>query len=122
MTAGADTAIGALIEAAGATNVGREMGIAGIAPPGAARAFLTNPDMLLVGTWPASREALTLHPLFSQWAAVREGRILALRTELLVALSQFSADAAWELGHLVHPDRVPRSPAPGAQGASGPRP
>jgi iron complex transport system substrate-binding protein len=110
MTAGADTAIGALIEAAGAVNVGRDMGIAGIAPPGAERAFVTNPDGVLVGTWPGSREALTSHPLFSQWAAVREGRIVALRTELLVALSQFTADAAWELAHLLHPDRVPASP------------
>jgi iron complex transport system substrate-binding protein len=112
MTAGQDTAIGALIEAAGATNVGREMGIVGIAPPGAERAFVTNPEALLVGTWPGSKEALTGHPLFSQWAAVREGRILAMRTELLVALSQFTADAAWELAHLLHPDRVPASPGP----------
>ena len=110
MTAGRDTAIGSLIEAAGAVNVGREMGIVGIAPPGAERAFVTNPDGVLVGTWPGSKEALTSHPLFSQWAAVREGRIVALRTELLVALSQFTADAAWELAHLLHPDRVPASP------------
>jgi iron complex transport system substrate-binding protein len=110
MTAGQDTAIGALIEAAGATNVGREMGIVGIAPPGAERVFVTNPDAVLVGTWPGSKEALTAHPLFSQWAAVREGRIVAMRTELLVALSQFTADAAWELGHLLHPDRVPATP------------
>ena len=110
MTAGRDTAIGALIEAAGASNVAREMGIAGIAPPGAERAFVTHPDAILVGTWPGSKEALTSHPLFSQWAAVREDRILALRTELLIALSQFTADAAWELGHLLHPDRVPASP------------
>jgi iron complex transport system substrate-binding protein len=113
MTAGADTAIGALIEAAGGANVARELGIVGIAPPGAERAFVTNPDTLLVGTWPGSREALTGHPLFSQWAAVREGRIVALRTELLVALSQFTADAAWELAHLLHPDRVPASPPQG---------
>ena len=112
MTAGRDTAIGALIEAAGAVNVGREMGIVGIAPPGAERAFVTNPDAVLVGTWPGSKEALTAHPLFSQWAAVREGRIVAMRTELLVALSQFTADAAWELGHLLHPDRVPATPDP----------
>jgi iron complex transport system substrate-binding protein len=110
MTAGADTAIGALIEAAGAVNVGREMGIVGIAPPGAERAFVTNPDGVLVGTWPGSKDALRSHPLFSQWAAVREGQIVALRTELLVALSQFTADAAWELAHLLHPDRVPASP------------
>jgi iron complex transport system substrate-binding protein len=112
MTAGADTAIGALIEAAGAVNVGREMGIAGIAPPGAERAFVTNPDAVLVGTWPGSKEALTGHALFSQWTAVREGRIVALRTELLVALSQFTAEAAWQLGRLLHPDRIPESPGP----------
>jgi len=112
MTAGADAAIGALMEAAGASNVGREMGIVGIAPPGAERAFVANPDAVLVGTWPGSKQALTSHPLFSQWAAVREGRIVALRTERLVALSQFTADAAWELAHLLHPDRVPASPGP----------
>ena len=110
MTAGKDTAIGALLEAAGAVNVGREMGIVGIAPPGAERAFVTNPDAVLVGTWPGSKQTLTSHPLFAQWAAVREGRIVAMRTELLVALSQFTADAAWELGHLLHPDRVPAAP------------
>jgi len=110
MTAGADTAIGALIEAAGAVNLGREMGIVGIAPPGAERAFVANPDAVLVGTWPGSKEALTTHPLLSQWTAVREGRIVALHTELLVALSQYTADAAWELAHLLHPNLVPASP------------
>jgi ABC-type Fe3+-hydroxamate transport system substrate-binding protein len=113
MTAGADTAIGALIEAAGARNVGREMGVVGIAPPGAERAFAADPDMVLVGTWPGSVEALTAHPLLSHARAVREGRILALSTERLVALSQYTADAAWALGHLVHPDRVP--PASGSR-------
>ena len=110
MTAGADTAIGALIETAGAVNLGREMGIVGIEPPGAERAFVADPDAVLVGTWPGSKEALTGHPLLSKWKAVREGRIVALRTELLVALSQYTADAAWELAHLLHPDRVPASP------------
>jgi iron complex transport system substrate-binding protein len=110
MTAGTDTAIGALIEAGGALNLGRELGIVGIEPPGAERAFVADPDAVLVGTWPGSKEALTGHPLLSKWRAVREGRIVALRTELLVALSQYTADAAWELAHLLHPDRVPASP------------
>jgi iron complex transport system substrate-binding protein len=107
MTAGGDSAIGALIEAAGGVNVGRELGIVGIAPPGAERAFVADPDAVLVGTWPQAREALTEHPLLSQMRAVREGRIVVLPTERLVALSQFTAVAAWELGHLLHPDRVP---------------
>jgi len=110
MTAGADTAIGALIEAAGAVNLGREMGVVGIAPPGAERAFVANPDVVLIGTWPGTKEGLIAHPLLSQWTAVREGRIVALRTELLVALSQYTADAAWELARLLHPDLVPAAP------------
>lgn len=114
MTAGADTAIGALIEAAGAINVGREMGVSGIAPPGAERAFVADPDVVLVGTWPQAREALTGHPLLQKMRAVREGRIVVLPTERIVALSQFTADAAWDLAHLLHPDRVPASPPGGA--------
>lgn len=107
MTAGADTAIGALIEAAGAVNVGKEMGVAGIAPPGAERAFVADPEAFLVGTWPQSKEAILEHPLLSQLRAVREGKIVMLPTERLVALSQFTAVAAWDLAHLIHPDRVP---------------
>jgi iron complex transport system substrate-binding protein len=107
MTAGADTAIGALIEAAGAVNVGREMGVSGIAPPGAERAFVADPDAVLVGTWPQAKEALTEHPLLSKLRAVRQGRIVVLPTPRIVALSQFTADAAWDLAHLLHPDRVP---------------
>ena len=38
-TAGADTAIGALIEAAGAENVGKTLGLKGIVPLGSERAF-----------------------------------------------------------------------------------
>jgi iron complex transport system substrate-binding protein len=112
MTAGADTAIGSLIEAGGGTNVGREMGVLGIAPPGAEKAFVADPDLVLVGTWPNAKEGLTEHPLLSQMRAVREGRIAVLPTEKLVALSQFTADAAWDLAHLLHPDRVPATMPP----------
>jgi iron complex transport system substrate-binding protein len=110
MTAGGDTAIGALVEAAGGRNVGRELGIVGIAPPGEERAFVANPDVVLIGTWPGVREGLEQHALFSRWSAVREGRIVTLPTELLVALSQFTADAVWTLAHELHPDRVPKAP------------
>lgn len=111
MTAGGDTAIGALIEAAGGTNVGREMGVQGIAPPGSERAFVSDPDVVLVGTWPLAVESLKQDPLLAQMRAVREGRIVVLPNELLVALSQYTADACWRLAHALHPDRVPR-PAP----------
>ena len=109
MTAGGDTAIGALIEGAGGINVAREMGVVGIAPPGAERAFVTDPDVVLVGTWPLAVESLKKDPLLSQLRAVREGRIVVMPNELLVALSQYTADACWHLASALHPDRVPRT-------------
>ena len=106
MTAGAGTAIGTLIECAGAVNVGREIGVQGIAPAGAERAFVADPDVVLVGRWPGVKEALQAHPLLSQLRAVRAGKVVELRTELLVALNHHAADACWALAHALHPDRV----------------
>jgi len=108
MTAGADTAIGSIIEGAGGANVGRELGLEGIVPLGAERAFVSDPDVVLVGTWPGAVEAVRDAPLLSQLRAVRDGRIVQMPTELLVALSQYTAEACWRLASLLHPERVPR--------------
>ena len=108
MTAGGDTAIGALIDSAGARNVGAEIGVVGIGPVGAERAFTADPDVVLIGVWPGARESLVQHPLLSRLRAVREGRIVEMPTELLVTLSQHGADACWYLAWALHPDRVPR--------------
>jgi iron complex transport system substrate-binding protein len=109
MTAGGDTAIGALIDSAGARNVGAEIGVVGIGPVGAERAFTADPDVVLIGVWPGARESLVQHPLLSRLRAVREGRIVEMPTELLVTLSQHGAHACWYLAWALHPDRVPRS-------------
>jgi iron complex transport system substrate-binding protein len=109
MTAGADTAIGALIESAGARNVGAEIGVAGIGAVGAERAFVADPDVVLIGVWPGARASLVQHPLLSRLRAVREGHIVEMPTELLVTLSQHSVDASWYLAWALHPDRVPRA-------------
>jgi iron complex transport system substrate-binding protein len=109
MTAGGDTAIGALIDSAGGRNVGAEIGVVGIGPVGAERAFTADPDVVLIGVWPGARESLVQHPLLSRLRAVREGRIVEMPTELLVTLSQHGADACWYLAWALHPDRVPRS-------------
>jgi iron complex transport system substrate-binding protein len=109
MTAGADTAIGALIETAGAVNVGREMGVQGIVPPGAERAFVSDPDVILVSSWPGGVQAVKDHPLLGSLRAVKEGRIVVMPNRLLVALSQYTADACWDLAARLHPDRVPSS-------------
>jgi iron complex transport system substrate-binding protein len=107
LTAGGDTAIGSLIECAGGANVGREIGLAGIAPIGAERAFVADPDVLLIGVYPGVREAVQEHPLLSRSRAVTQGRVVQMPTELLVALSQYAADACWDLAARLHPDRVP---------------
>jgi len=108
MTAGGGTAIGALIEGGGAVNAGRELGLEGIAPIGAERAFVADPDAVLVGEGWKSTEALKSHPLLSQMRAVKQGRIIAMPTELLVTLSHHAAEACWYLAWALHPDRVPR--------------
>ncbi len=108
-TAGEGTAFDALIEAAGGRNVGRELGLKGIVPVGAERAFLADPDVILVGTWEGAASSLREHPLLSRMRAVREGRIVEMPTELLVTLSHYAAEACWYLGHALHPDRVPRA-------------
>jgi len=110
MTAGAGTAIGALIEASGGQNVGRELGVTGVAPPGAERAFGSDPDVILVARYPGAVEALTQHPLLKGLRAVREGRIVVMPNQLLVALSQYTADACVWLASRLHPDRAPKAP------------
>jgi iron complex transport system substrate-binding protein len=107
-TAGADTAIGALIEGGGGANVGAELGIAGIEPVGAERAFAADPRYVLIGSGWHAAEALRQHPLLSRMPAVVEGRVIELPTRLLVTLSHHAADACWRLASLLHPERVPR--------------
>src|SRR5207249_4607820 len=83
MTAGGGTAIGSLIEGGGAANVGRELGLEGIAPIGAERAFVADPDFVLVGEGWKSTEALRAHPLLSQMRAVKQGHIVAMPAALV---------------------------------------
>jgi iron complex transport system substrate-binding protein len=107
MTAGAGTAIGSLIETAGGINVGKEIGVEGIAPPGAERAFVADPDVVLVTSWPGAVKEVKEHPLLSGLRAVRAGRIVVMPNRLVVALSQYTADACRDLASRLHPDRVP---------------
>jgi ABC-type Fe3+-hydroxamate transport system substrate-binding protein len=106
-TAGKGTAIGALIECAGAVNAGAELGLSGIVPLGAERAFVADPDVVLVGTGWGTAQALRDHPLLQKLRAVKSGHIVELPTELLVTLSHHAARGCWTLAHELHPDRVP---------------
>lgn len=115
VTAGAGTTLTALIEAAGGRSVGRELGLDGIVPLGAERAFVADPDVILLGNWPGAAEALREEPLLGQLRAVRESRVITLPNPLLVAVSHYTADAAWALAHRLHPTRVPQPQAPAAR-------
>lgn len=105
-TAGADSAIGAIIEGAGAENVGRTLGVQGIAPLGGERAFLADPDVVLVGESFESVDSLRQHPLLGKLRAVREGHVVSMPGELLVTLSQHAAESCWYLASRLHPGRV----------------
>ena len=112
-TAGAGTAIGSLLEAAGATNVGRELGLRGIVPLAGEQAFAADPDAFLVTKGSGRRDRRSRrHPLLSRTRAVREGHVVEMPNRLLVALSDRAADAAWWLASRLHPARVPGGGAP----------
>jgi iron complex transport system substrate-binding protein len=106
-TAGAGTTIGALIEAGGGMNVGRELSLRGIVPLAGERAFEADPDAVLVTKGSAAATALRAHPLLSRTRAVREGRVIEMPNRLVVTLSDRAADAAWWLASRLHPARVP---------------
>ena len=108
-TAGAGTSIGALIEAAGAVNVGSALGLRGIVPLSEEQAYTADPDAILVTKGSGARESLLRHPLLSRSRAVREGRIVEMPNRLLVSLSDHAADACWWLAARLHPGRVPEA-------------
>ena len=108
MTAGDETAIGALIECAGGRNAAAEAGLSGIVPISAERAFLASPDRILVGVWPGVVESLAADPLLKHLPAVAEGRVDQIATELLVAVSHHAAEACWALAARLHPELASR--------------
>lgn len=105
-TAGAHSAIGAIIEGAGAENVGRTLGVEGIAPLGGERAFLADPEVVLVADSFENVDSLRQHPLLGKLRAVREGQVVEMPGELLVTLSQYAAQSCWFLASKLHPGRV----------------
>jgi iron complex transport system substrate-binding protein len=105
-TAGAHSAIGAIIEGAGAENVGRTLGLEGIQPLGGERAFLADPDVVLVGASFESVDSLRQHPLLGKLRAVREGQVVSMPGELLVTLSHHAVESCWYLASKLHPGLV----------------
>jgi iron complex transport system substrate-binding protein len=111
-TAGAGTAIGSLIAAAGGANVADELGLRGIVPLAGEQAFAADPDVFLVTAGSGAAQALRRHPLLSRTRAMREGRVVEIPNRLLVTLSDRAPDAAWWLASRLHPARVPEATSP----------
>jgi iron complex transport system substrate-binding protein len=121
-TAGARSAIGAIIEGAGGENLGSTLGLEGIAPLGGERAFLADPDVVLVGESFESVDSLKQHPLLGKLRAVREGRVVTMPGELLVTVSHHAAEACFFLARRLHPDRVSSTALRAADARPAPEP
>jgi iron complex transport system substrate-binding protein len=103
-TVGDGSAIGALIECGCAVNVGRELGLTGLQPLGAERAFVADPDIVLV-SGAADVAGLRAHPLLRSLRAVQEGRVVDVPHRALVTLSQHAAESCAMLAAAFHPRR-----------------
>ena len=112
-TAGNGTSLGAIIECGGGKNAAAELGIRGLVPLGAERAFVAQPDYILVDPAFESLETLRRHPLLGGLPAVREGRILSLPGAQLSTLSHHIAEACWSVAARLHSDRVGDKAKPG---------
>jgi len=104
-TAGAGTAIGALIECAGGRNAALELEATGLIPIGSERAFVLDPDVVLAARDAEGARGLSQHPLLSRMRAVREGRVVELPMRRLVTLSHHAAESCWQLAKRLHPER-----------------
>jgi iron complex transport system substrate-binding protein len=104
-TAGAGTAIGALIECAGGRNAARELEATGLIPIGSERAFVLDPDVVLAARDAEGARGLSQHPLLSRMRAVREGRVVELPMRWLVTVSHHAAESCWQLARRLHPER-----------------
>jgi iron complex transport system substrate-binding protein len=104
-TAGSKTAFDAIIACGGGTNAAASAGISGIAPMGAERAYRADPDWLFIGGQTTTAREIREHPLLSRMRAVKAGHIVAMPTELLVALNHHAVKACDFMARSLHKDR-----------------
>ena len=107
-TAGSKTAFDALIRCGGGENAAALKGISGITPLGAERAYGLDPDWLFIGAHTTTSKEIHEHPLLSRMRAVKEGRVVEMPTELLVALNHHAVKACEFMARAVHGERFER--------------
>lgn len=101
-TAGARTAFDALIRCGGGENAAAPVGIVGIAPIGAERAYGLDPDWFFVGRYEKTSAEIREHPLLSKTRAVKEGHVVEMPSELLVALNHHAAKSCEFMARALH--------------------
>jgi iron complex transport system substrate-binding protein len=104
-TAGSKTAFDALISCGGGRNIAAGAGITSIAPLGAERAFGLDPDWLFIGRETTTSKEIRSHPLLSRMRAVRDGHVVEMPTEILVALNHHAVKACEFMARSLHKDR-----------------
>lgn len=104
-TAGAKTAFDALIRCGGGENAAALVGMTGITPLGAERAYGLDPDWLFIGSHTTTSKEIHEHPLLSRMRAVKTGRVVEMPTELLVALNHHAAASCEFMAKALHPER-----------------
>jgi iron complex transport system substrate-binding protein len=104
-TAGSKTAFDALISCGGGRNVAAAAGITSIAPLGAERAFGLDPDWLFIGKETTTSKEIRSHPLLSRMRAVKDGHVVEMPTEILVALNHHAVKACDFMARSLHKDR-----------------
>ena len=107
-TAGSKTAFDALIRCGGGENAAALQGLSGITPLGAERAYGLDPDWLFIGARTTTSKEIHEHPLLSRMRAVKEGRVVEMPTELLVALNHHAVKACEFMARAVHGERFER--------------
>jgi iron complex transport system substrate-binding protein len=99
-----------MIERAGAVNLASKRFRAGMAQVSVERILGDDPDYLLLNDrqWIDGIPALEpLPPQFDELRAVKEGRVVRLRPNLLSTLSQYVVDGAEALARALHPECFP---------------
>jgi iron complex transport system substrate-binding protein len=114
-TAGKGTLFDELVQVAGGRNAAAEAGVIGPAVISTEMAIALDPDVIVI-PHPLSEDTqkqigaqstLLDNPVFRSVRAVKTGRVYVLPSQHLNSLSHHVVKAAVDLGHALHPERVP---------------
>jgi iron complex transport system substrate-binding protein len=101
-TAGSKTAFDAVISCGGGQNAAALAGITGITNLGVERAYGLDPDWLFVSRDSSTAKDIRSHPLLRIMRSVKEGRVVEMPGELLVALNHHAVRSCEFMARALH--------------------